>query len=129
MSDLVAFLNARLGEDEAAANAVQDNSAPWPGQWEPRERHALQTHNGWVLAVADGHGGDFRSGVVEHIARHDPARVLRDVEARRRIIARYEATQPPGYAEQEAQGWLLLDVIRDLTAAYSDHPDYDPAWT
>lgn len=65
---------------------------------------------------------------VHHIIRHDPDRVLREVAAKRAILARYEATQPPGYAEQEAQGWLLLDVIRDLAGIYSDHRDYRQEW-
>jgi len=104
---LAAFVNARLDEDEAAAKAVEDNSAPWDGQWQPRERHALETFNGWVLAVSVPAGSDFRPGVVEHIARHDPARVLREIEGKRKRLA------------------LYLDAEKALAAALSAAPSQD----
>ena len=69
----------------------------------------------------------------------DPDRVLREVEVKRAFLVRYEfaANQVAVHAvngdaaEREAwekiAGALELDV-RTITAVYSDHPDYDPAW-
>jgi hypothetical protein len=115
MSDLVAFLNARLDEDETAARAAA--RGPW----------------------MSGTGTD---AVAEHVARHDPARVLREVAVKRAIVEFY--VEPPngfrtGNAEaiSDAEGERgrapgLLTVIEaialDLAAVWSDHPDYDPAW-
>ena len=55
-----------------------------------------------------------------HIARHDPARVLREVEAKRAILALREAS-PVGSP-------VLTFALCHLAAVYSGHTDYDPAW-
>ena len=120
---LTAFLAARLDEDEAAAHAVEDNSEPRPGQWEADGNDALRTHNGWVLATAGTPGGEFRPGVLAHLARHDPARVLREVQAGRAIM-RYYGT-PLGFPGEKG---VPGPAMRALAAVYSDHPDYRPEW-
>lgn len=113
-------LTAYLDEDEATARAVDDNSAPRDGQWQPRGRHALETHNGWVLARAGSSGHDFRPGVVEHIARYDPARVLRYVEAVRAII-RESSGEGHGWAEHEPAYYAGLGYAVTLLAGiYED---------
>lgn len=57
----------------------------------------------------------------EHIARHDPARVLRDVEAKRRIIALWERSE---FCER-----IALDDVLDLLALpYADHPNFRQEW-
>jgi hypothetical protein len=142
--DPAAFLKARLDEDAAAARAVNDHSEPWTGQWEPREQHALQTHNGWVLAVANAHGGDFAPGVVEHIARYDPARVLREVQAKRAILAVHAPREGGDGAGAEIQvcqtcSWdgnagdvegdpYPCETIRIELAIYRDRPGYRQEW-
>ena len=145
MSGLAAFLAARLDEDEAAAKAVEDRSEPWTGRWQPRERNALETYNGWVLAVSVPIGGDFAPGVVEHIARHDPARVLREVEAGRAILAahlpgefdRYGLTEilcrtcvtgHEAYMDDDGADPWPCATVRRLAAVWSDHPDYREEW-
>ncbi len=120
IDDLIAFLTARLDEDEAAAKAVEDNGAPWAGQWRPRERHALETYNGWVLAVSGPISGDFAPGVVEHIARYDPARALREVEAKRRLLA--ETWGGPDHRD------MWEHHVRLLASVWSGHPGYRPEW-
>jgi Family of unknown function (DUF6221) len=123
VDDLIAFVRARLDEDEAAARAVEDNSEPWPGQWEADGNYALRTHNGWVLATAGTPGGEFRPGVLAHIARHDPARALRDVAADRLILAVYVLqNEDPGYLKG------LKYAIACRAERFSDHPDYRPEW-
>lgn len=141
MDDLIAFLSARLDEDEAAARAVKDNSAPWDGQWQPRERNALETRNGWVLAVSIPIGSDFAPGVVEHIARHDPARALREVAAGRAILDRHMPHETA--FDGLACNWCSEDVddrpqiakerwpcpdVRSLAAVWDGHPDYRSEW-
>jgi hypothetical protein len=53
-----------------------------------------------------------------YVARHDPARVLAECAAKRRIIAAHEA----------ADFALNDDVIRLLALPYAEHPDFDEAW-
>jgi len=148
--DLVAFLAARLDADEAMAKAATGEGSPWA--WE----HTGYGTSSWALGhvqTEDGtdlHGNIIPgSGVVidtvcesttgrpadgAHIARHDPARVLREVEAKRRILADYEMwrahadTDPAGTTPAKMAAGALLPVVRHLAAVYSGHPDYDEAW-
>ena len=57
--------------------------------------------------------------VAPHIARHDPARVLREVEAKRKIVRDVAC----GFYDSDYD-----EAVEHLAAVYSDHPDYDPDW-
>src|SRR5216683_5454639 len=115
-ADLIEFLSARLDEDEAAANAAEAaQRQPWQdGEW--MEKHPAD---------------------LAHHARHDPARVLREVAAKRAILEFY--VEPPdgvrtGNAEviSSAEGGsgrnprvltVIEAIVLDLAAVWSDHPD------
>jgi Family of unknown function (DUF6221) len=70
-----------------------------------------------------------------HIARYDPARVLREVEAKRMILARYEdcvarqedSDYPQGAARDQAREYEDF-VLPHLAAAWRDHPDWRQEW-
>ncbi len=49
-----------------------------------------------------------------------PARMRREVAAKRAILAQWEA-MPPGSP-------MLVFVLYNLAAVYGDHPDYRPEW-
>lgn len=136
--ELIDFLRARLDEDKAAALAadVKQGDPDWwvsevkataGERFTVRSRQAnrpiarvtrLDGYEGEPAGVLDGRA------VAEHIARHDPARVLRQVAALRRIVDGCAedvlAVIRPRYAE-----WVLCA----LAGTWADHPDYDPAWT
>jgi hypothetical protein len=137
-ADLAEFLRARLDEDERIARGVQDGSPPWDGQWIPDGPHALRTRNGHVLACStvttDGRDLpiDLKPGLVEHWARHDPARVLAEVAAKRRLL---DETYPElQWADSAAAGeWnadqeAALDFLKILALPYAGHPGYRPEW-
>jgi Family of unknown function (DUF6221) len=111
---LICFYAARLDEDQAAADEA--GSRPLGPKWDDGTR---------LTAVA------------RHTNRHDPARVLREVERGRRLIERYTlaaravqrgsvasftAGQDSGYAE------ACLDAIKEAAAVHDGHPDYLPAF-
>lgn len=118
MSDIVAFVRARLDEEEAAAKG--------PPGWKPEHWTA-------VNYAARPSGRNYRVDAeprcvadqvaredAEFIAAHDPARVLREVAAKRKILA-------------ECDEWMMQHapsgahrILRAVAAVYSDHPDYDP---
>ena len=102
--DIVEFLRARLDEDEAVARGGADP-------------YVLAERHGWVPVGAEW----------EHVARHgDPARVLREVEAKRRIIQEHvDQVEMDDPCVPIVAGERLL---RHLGAVYADHPDYDPEW-
>jgi hypothetical protein len=135
MGDLTAFVNARLDEDEAAAHAALHGGS---GRWERYREADLYDLDHRLVTT---------SGEFAHIIRHDPARVLREVEAMRAILAahapyRYDGrdgegvtricavcvSDKDGYAEEWAMDlWPCLPV-RAIATAWSDHPDYRPEW-
>jgi hypothetical protein len=68
-----------------------------------------------------------------HVARHDPGRVLREVAAKRAILAtltsRVQAEDSePATWHQVGYDRARFDVLRLLAAIWSDHPDYDNEW-
>lgn len=141
--DIVDFLKARLDEDEAAAKACA--GAPWVEcvsmvQVDPvaiRDAHWQYGQMGYVGTIE--HDYDR-----VHIARHDPARVLRGVEAKRRIAnlhhtethLRFHGEPQYGYlywcdichvpGDQPGRNWC--ETLRLLASEFSDHPDYDEGW-
>jgi hypothetical protein len=65
----------------------------------------------------------------EHIARQDPARVLRGVAAKRAIIEHCErAVEQQGIAMEDGQEALAEWVLAELAAVWSGHPDYRQEW-
>jgi Family of unknown function (DUF6221) len=128
---LAEFFAARLDEDAEAARFC--SPAPW--QASPRGTY-VDDANGTRLA-----GLMFTDDGL-HIARYDPARVLREVEAKRQILAEHERrlTVPASCGRcfdatiddsKSAGTWMApypCRTLRLLAAVYADHPDYDPAW-
>lgn len=130
MDDLVSFLRGRLDEDEHWA---REACGP---RWELAEEgichcclYVRDVDSGAQVAFPDGRDAP-------HIARHDPGRVLRDVEAARAIVTRCELVSA-AFADRAGGAWP--DVSRRerahadatlcaLAAVYSDHPDYQQEW-
>ncbi|WP_127933425.1 DUF6221 family protein [Nonomuraea polychroma] len=71
-----------------------------------------------------------------HIARYDPARVLREVEAKRCIldalasdVAQFSGgVEQQKFAERMATWAKAYAVLRLLALPYADHPDYQERW-
>lgn len=122
------FLQARLDEDEQAAHKAS------PGPWHPElEGEEVVAVDG--VTVADGFAlsGEQLRATVSHIARHDPARVLRDVEAKRAIIAHNEKLHEYARANPREDAYLFAPgasdvVLKHLASVYSDHSDYQEDW-
>jgi hypothetical protein len=137
--DLVTFLRARLDDDEQGARGadVKQGDPDWfvsrvaaaPGRSTVRSQRdkrpiARIEHVGDDEApdnILDGYAA------AEHIARHDPARVLREVEAKRRIIDACDRRVPGGGVR-----WLDVasardvEIMRALALPYADHPSFRP---
>ncbi len=90
MDDLVQWLRAQLDADEAAAEAclpLHLRVGRFRGAQIPRWRI---TKSG--TGIIDEDGGTLRAQQIfpaeaDHVIRHDPARVLRDIDAKRRLLA------------------------------------------
>ncbi|MFC5183523.1 DUF6221 family protein [Actinomadura harenae] len=142
MDELVEFLRARIAKDEQIARA--GSGAAWRPS--PPGSISLDGPAGASAAdrAADGAGAaPGRPGFVaqaenesyaEHIARHDPARALRDVAAKRLVLDEYVKAEwllssgHRGEAAEAAQA-VRLTTLRALASTYSDHPAYRPEWS
>jgi hypothetical protein len=110
MDDLIAFLRERIDEDEQAALPIIDYM--WDGDVVKRPY-------------------EFYAEVHGHVLRHDPARVLADVAAKRAIMdALVEADREAGnlISPEGAYANGLEAAVRRLADAYADHPDYREEW-
>jgi hypothetical protein len=148
---IVDFLNARLKDDENTALAAAELCGCHPAA--PVWTHIDDPDNGDRIVIEDDpHGHQVKRKLArkwcrtyqdmfhgKHIARHDPARVLREVAAKRAIMELAdEATgldltvdndrrvEPRDEADEPYVGDLIL---RQLAAVYSDHPDYNSKWS
>jgi hypothetical protein len=126
-TDLITWLRAQLDEDELGAQAAAafKAGASWTA-------HRYQE----IPGVAVAHSGSQ----AEHIARHDPARVLAEVDAKRRIIERHTPHEMGNCRNCEAphwgvkvcnhcygQAWPCPDVL-DVVVPHADRPGYRPEW-
>jgi hypothetical protein len=134
--DLASYLKARYAEIEKVARAAAELAvAPWT---------ARHSENGeepwdWELVAADGvpeiaacrpceHAGG-RCAVVEHIALHDPAAVLRDVEAKRAIVKECHETfvAVEGWEYAAAPDFALRTLLL-LAQPFAGRNDFREQW-
>ncbi|MFF9910630.1 DUF6221 family protein [Streptomyces sp. NPDC013457] len=122
MDDLIAFLRARLGKDEQTARAHRQASAHW--YYDHMAHEVRDEDNAGTVAFTQDRDG-------QHIARHDPARVLAEVDAKRRILERHaQCGSGIGRCDDGghvSEGEACAEQI-DLAAPYADHPDYKDKW-
>lgn len=120
MDDLVQFLRDRLDEDDhGARTAAELQEAEWrcPST-------GVVDFGSDLLATGD-------RDVAYHIVRHDPARVLAEVEAKRQLVDKYVEVADNDVNEVEyANGWAnaLGEAVRLLALPYADHPEFKPEW-
>lgn len=138
--NIAEFITARLDEDERAIAAVLRNAPAWTVDddatgWEQGFTGVVNDKGRAVAAVVGGYAA-------AHIARHDPTRVLADIDAKRKLImeAFYYAAKIDGEwgcgcsAQVIAAGHCHEErpedqpVLRILATCWSNHPDYKPSW-
>ena len=118
--DLDGFLLARIAEDQrlAAGAAAATGQESWGG----------------------GVPGELPGHAAEHVAHHDPARVLAECVAKRRLVLACRDTRPdlrllgarPAGLDfplaPTDQHQLAALTLALLALPYAAHPDYRPAW-
>ncbi|MGP3960345.1 DUF6221 family protein [Nonomuraea sp. 3N208] len=139
MDEQMAFVHARLDEDEQIARAA--TPGPWSydpsNEWYDGDDFVTMT-NGQEFV---GYGGPspFRGAIcitgeaghaqsmkdAEHIARHDPARVLRDVQARRKTLLRCQEEVLSGIPRLV---WFAKQTVWEMAQRWADHDDFDEDW-
>ncbi len=137
--ELVDFLHQRLDEDEAAAKAAggvqwevgSPNRRIVAAPWQPGERWSQPEYIAAFVAQ-----DPLADACRNHIVRHDPARALREVEAKRQLLQELwtgmedfavnieESRDGDDRGAREYRDQLL----GILALAYADHADYQEAW-
>lgn len=129
MSDLVAFLRARLDEDEAEARAAE-------GRWIAADGTRIEAEGDGTLARMAVPSGMYaqRRAAAAHIVRWDPARVLAEVAAKRAILDEH-AADPDALGLCQMCGCgdhyrvkVPCPTLRIIAQPYAGHPEFDPAW-
>ncbi|KND45358.1 DUF6221 family protein [Streptomyces stelliscabiei] len=124
MVDLVQWLTACLDEDERKTRAIPvDLGHEWsdPGPW-VMAGSGGGGREAEVAKVADGLEMPLAEVVAHHIAVWDPARVLREIDAKRRIVDRYAWLREHG--DTGGTEW----VLPLLALPYADRPGYREEW-
>ncbi|MFJ1657191.1 DUF6221 family protein [Streptomyces anthocyanicus] len=131
MDDLAAWLRAQLDEDERTARA-----SVWDG---------LGNKLAWELAASatiDVGGDEFYAGdrtIANHVVAWDPARVLREIDAKRQTLADLATAEErmdrasrdqdtAGYNASRAEATVLKRIARRDAAVYADRPGYREEW-
>jgi len=134
MSSLIKFLRARLDEDQAVAIVAS------PGPWSVDNTtypEAIYDADQATVISGGRWGGEASIFSLDedafHIARHDPSRVLAEVQAKRAILDELERLghlplSLPEDLQYVGAHQALLGAARWLALPYQDHPDYREEW-
>lgn len=134
MTALTEFLLERIAEDEAVALRRKGT-----GFFKYDRKPHTNKMGGSISYWLDDWQGQAFIDVTEHIARHDPARVLAECEAKRAIVelhANNEGDLERGscstctdrdYLGIVDDEWPCA-TIRALALPYADHPDFESGW-
>ena len=125
--DMAAYLLERIAEDEQAARgAVSDR----PGSWVQGDNDAPGWDRDLVYYHSDWSGWtqfDYES-MAAHVARHDPARVIAECEAKRWIVERCQWVRDNRDYADWATADMADEVLQHLVQVYADRPDFPSMW-
>ncbi len=131
--DLITWLRAQLDEDERVAREAGT------GRWVDRGGNVVSAgladgdfgHLGYWVASAsfacEGEAEGMDESHTAHIARHDPARVLAEVVAKRRIVNSFAASSVP-LTTRTAEFAVVRMVLKLFALPYADRPGYRAEW-
>jgi hypothetical protein len=134
MTDLVAWLRAQIDHDERVAkeclgiNALVDwKHGTEPARWKFDDMSVRDDSEEAIVRV--GHTWPMEG---RHIALHDPARVLRQVEAYRELLEKYDRVwesrrEHPDDLATAGSVLAWEGVVRTLASVFSDRPGYTEA--
>lgn len=147
---LTEFLLARIAEDEAVARAAygvgseHEDDPHWrahrqpsliPGhiaRWQVVSVRECDEAPGYpaerITELMIGGGDEEERPAAEFIARHDPARVLAECEAKRRIVALHGEVDPCDAHDGATFETVDCETLQVLALPYADHPDYRQEW-
>ena len=140
MDELVAWLGVQLDEDERTARAAtwHDDAGTWTAHQSEYDSPRRSERRWFIIdSMDDGVITDVDpeasqpDGVARHVAEHDPARVLREISAKRQALAHYarvcQLTKDGDEAYLLAEG-AVAKQIQIMATAYDHRPGYKESW-
>ncbi|MCX5137561.1 DUF6221 family protein [Streptomyces sp. NBC_00340] len=132
MDELVKWLGEQLDEDKRIAQATTDRQPydEWGAAGDDREGETARKF--WsVVSIASMEQIPAARDLATFIAEHDPARVLREIEAKRQALAHFERIRQ--HARQGDEAYVLAEgavskQIQIMATAYADRPGYLEKW-
>jgi hypothetical protein len=107
-SSLRAFIEARIAEDESDADGYH------------------RYEGGGSVLTCD----HVTAAGYDHCTCEHPARLLREVAAKRAILAIADDQPEADWDGRQHTHWLTMDkVLRALATVWQDHPDYRTEWS
>lgn len=132
---LTEFLLARIAEDETVAQSAEDLRAD-------EVADALPYY--WTDPATEPAGDNAHPEHEAHVRRFNPARVLAECEAKRRIMGLHAQEKVAGHGVtceicsvqpdewNDAGGYVVMEngceTVLFLALPYADHPDYRQEW-
>lgn len=131
MSTLVAFLLARIAEDEDAARSAGRGSS---GDWRRSGLASIDAVGGGAVIYSDA--GQLSTEVADQIARQNPARVLAECEAKRQIVDLHSTRltlagpdRQQGVRCRSCSGSIApCRTLIALVQPYASHSDFQDEW-
>jgi hypothetical protein len=130
MNDLARWLGEQLDEDERIARGATDG--PWT-PWRGARLHGLGDLIHPVLTPGQKPGA--KAAIVteswldaDHIAEWDPARVLREIDAKRDLLRFAEGIYDHHETFTTGVAARLEKTLRLFALPYADRPGYEESW-
>ncbi|MFI1562170.1 DUF6221 family protein [Streptomyces sp. NPDC020490] len=151
MDELVRWFGEQLDEDERIARVAATLAVPTLGamNWRSVEGPSDAGGTYWCITTTPPNdtapvvelvgsgmsgGGVHEEAVARHIAAHDPARVLREIDAKRAVLALHtQSIRDDGCQVCDVPGGRRLrpdacTTVRLLAVVYADRPGYRETW-
>ena len=127
MSDIADFLRARYAERRALALAAAEDAGK---EWSPGDEHLSSSVNDAATgaAVVIGPWEYLDWGLRRHVAAHDPAAVLADLDAKLAIVDLMDRTLDAAEGDSEVDHYGGLSAAEEtlcrLAQPFAGHADH-----
>ena len=134
MDDLTAWLRECLDDDERVAQAAiadHDGEAVWAVEPPDPDARFPRSRFLWLTVIDSCAPETIPPGMAEHMARWDPARVLAEIDAKRRLIDTHQPERRGVFVDL----WCVhdkqpnpCDTVRLLALPYAARDGYQESW-
>jgi hypothetical protein len=129
-ADIREFLIEQWAAEEAAARGAHGGWGPHAWDFDPEHR---EVRYGQITIYGERVPHGYHTTTAAHLAMHDPARILAEVAAKRRILELHAPIPSGKFSDgspvvrcHNGCGSSPCDTVRLLAAPYRSEPAFDP---